>query len=118
LAVDAFNKTWELIDIKERTVQQDLEMIHSAHTSRHHWEEAGGTDLNLARGEWQISHMYSILGRGEPALYHAQVYFDSVMEHKFDDFDLVFAFEAMAYAHKITSRRASPTSVQRSITPR
>jgi hypothetical protein len=32
-AVENFNKTWDLIDKKERTKEEDLEMIHTAHTS-------------------------------------------------------------------------------------
>lgn len=101
LAVKAFNGTWDLIDKKNKSKREVLEMIHMAHTSRHHWKEAGGTELNLARGEWQISHVYSLAGLGESALFHAEAYFDSVKENDFRDFDLVFAYEALAYAHKV-----------------
>ena len=69
-AVDLFNRTWSLMELAERTPEQDDEMIHGAHASRHHWA-AVGTGVNLARGEWQISRVYVTLGRGEPALYHA-----------------------------------------------
>ena len=46
-------------------------MIHAAHASRYHWGEVGD-DVNLARGEWQCSRVYAVLGRGEPALWHAR----------------------------------------------
>ena len=69
-AVDLFNHVWTLIELPERTPEQDDEMIHAAHASRHHWA-AVGTGVNLARGEWQISRVYVTLGRGEPALFHA-----------------------------------------------
>ena len=69
-AVDLFNRTWTLMELPERTPEQDDEMIHAAHASRHHWA-AVGTGANLARGEWQISRVYVTLGRAEPALYHA-----------------------------------------------
>ena len=101
LAIDAFNKTWDLIDLKERTTEQVLDLIHMAHTSRHHWKEAGGTPLNLARGEWQISHMYAVIGHGESALFHAEAYKEMVEENNIKDFDLVFVYEALAYAHKV-----------------
>ena len=101
IAVEAFNGTWDLIEVTHKTPEQVLEMIHLAHTSRHHWEKAGGTALNLARGEWQISHVYSLSGLGESALFHAKAYYDSVMLNEFKDFDLVFAHEALAYAYKV-----------------
>ena len=34
LAGQLFNRTWELIDLADRTPEQELEMIHSAHASR------------------------------------------------------------------------------------
>ena len=70
LAVDLFNHVWTLIELPERTPEQDDEMIHAAHASRSHWGEVG-TKANLARGEWQVSRVYTVLGRSEPALYHA-----------------------------------------------
>ena len=45
-------------------------MIHAAHASRYHWSKVG-TNANLARGEWQVSRVYTVLDRAEPALYHA-----------------------------------------------
>ena len=32
---------------------------------------SGVTPAHLARGEWQISRVYTVLGRPEPALNHA-----------------------------------------------
>src|SRR5262249_61192788 len=49
------------------------EMIHRAHASRWHWARAAGTKpVNLARGEWLCSRVYSTIGRAEPARWHAQ----------------------------------------------
>ena len=33
-AVKLFNATWDLIDKKDRTIEDNDEMIHSAHSSR------------------------------------------------------------------------------------
>jgi len=41
-------------------------MIHAAHASRFHWGEIG-KPINLGRGEWQISRVYSVLNRPESA---------------------------------------------------
>lgn len=98
LAVDLFNFTWDYIEKPNRTNMDDSTMIHAAHASRFHWGIAG-TPLNLARGEWQISRVYSVVGRFEPALYHARESLKLCMEHHFGEFDLGFAYEAMARAY-------------------
>ena len=100
LAVDLFNHVWTLLDTDPRTPAQDVEMIHAAHASRHHWGEVG-TPVNVARGEWQISRVYATLGRGEPALFHAQRCLDACTEHGIGDFDLAYAHEAMARAYRV-----------------
>ncbi len=100
LAVDLFNHVWTLMETPDRTAEQDDEMIHAAHASRFHWGEVGGPE-HRARGEWQISRVYSVLGRAEPALHHARRYLDICEEHGIGDFDLAFAHEALARAHAV-----------------
>ena len=84
LAIDLFNHVWTLIGTPDRTREQDTEMIHAAHASRHHWGEVG-TPVNFARGEWQVSRVYSVLGRAEPALVHARLCLDTCVEHGIGD---------------------------------
>ncbi|MFX0028705.1 MAG: hypothetical protein ACFE8B_05820 [Candidatus Hermodarchaeota archaeon] len=102
LAKDTFNKTWDFLDQKDRSKEDDLNMLYSAHASRYHWgvlvDEGKGTALNLQRGEWMLSHVYTILERGEPALFHAKICLDLTENHNIEDFDLAFAYEAIARA--------------------
>ena len=70
LAVELFNRSWRLLELDGRTPAQDDELIHCVHASRHHWGEVG-TAANLARGESRCARIYAALGRGEPALHHA-----------------------------------------------
>lgn len=100
LAIECFNKTWSYIDLKSRTTEEDLEMIHLAHSSRYHWGIAG-TELEKGRGEWQISRVYSIVNQGQSALLHAEAYLDICNKNNYQDWDISFAFEAMAYAYKV-----------------
>jgi DNA-binding transcriptional MerR regulator len=73
LGVDLFNYTWTLIEKADRTPAEVDEMIHAAHASRWHWARAEGSESsNLGRGEWQCARVYSTLGRGEPAVWHAR----------------------------------------------
>ena len=102
LAVALFNHVWSLIRKPERTPEQEDDMIHAAHASRHHWAEVG-TAANLARGEWQVSRVYATLGRAEPALYHAGrclTYCEGSPE-EMDDWDLPCAYEALARANSV-----------------
>ena len=100
-AIDAFNTTWDLIDTEERTKDDDRKMVENALLSRKLWEQAGGTVLNIVRGEWLISHVCSILGDGKNALKYANTCYALTIQYKIEDFDLVFAYEALAYAYKI-----------------
>ncbi|MHA1916015.1 MAG: hypothetical protein ACW986_17280 [Promethearchaeota archaeon] len=100
IAKDTFNKTWDYIENKERTAEEDLSMIHAAHTSIYHWSilvnEGKGTPLNLQRGEWLLSRVYTILKRGESASYHAKICLNITEKNKIGDFDLAFAYESVA----------------------
>ena len=71
-----------------------------AHASVYHWSRVG-THVNLARGEWQCSRVYAVLGRAEPALWHAQRCLDLCARHGMKDWDLAFAHEAMARALQV-----------------
>jgi hypothetical protein len=104
-AVALFNLTWSLLDKKNRTREDDDRMIHAAHASRFHWGEIG-TPLEFERGEWQISRVYSVLKRSEPAIYHAKRCLEICKENNIRDFDIAFAYEAMARAHAIAGQKA------------
>jgi hypothetical protein len=99
-AVDCFNGTWDLIEKVDRTPEDDARMVHMAHASRFHWGEIG-TPLNFARGDWQISRVYAILGQGENALTFAKSSLHLCIDNDFGDFDLAFAYEAAARAFAI-----------------
>src|SRR3954471_18890515 len=93
LAVDLFNATWTLLDKPERSRDDDDSMLHMAHASRHHWGRVGGA-TERTRGEWQISRVYAVLQRPEPATHHAQRVLQLCEEHGIVDWDRAFAYEA------------------------
>ena len=113
LGVDLFNYTWTLIEKADRTAAETDEMIHAAHASRYHWSKAG-TTVNLGRGEWQISRVYSVLGRAEPALWHAGrclAYAEqAAAAGETESWDLPSAYEALARAHAIAGDTATATT--------
>jgi hypothetical protein len=101
-AVDCFNGTWDLLDKTERTEEEAFKMIHMAHASRFHWGEIG-TPLEFARGDWQISRVYAVLGRGAAAFVYGESSLNHCLESEIGDFDLAFAYEALARASAILS---------------
>lgn len=103
-AVDSFNLVWKLMEKKDRGKEEDDKMIHAAHASRFHWGEIGGA-VEVERGEWQISRAYSILKRGQPAIYHAERCLEICRENSIGDWDLAFAYEAMARAYAAAGQK-------------
>jgi hypothetical protein len=102
--VALFNGVWEMLDEPNRTPAQDDQMVHAAHASRWHWSQAGdlGGDQQLAVGEWQCSRVYSVLGRGEPALHHAQACLTICQERSLADWVVAAAYEALARASVVS----------------
>ncbi|MHA1941699.1 MAG: hypothetical protein ACW99F_07285 [Candidatus Hodarchaeales archaeon] len=106
MAAQLFNQTWDLIEKGDkRTSVEDESMIHSAHASRYHWEVVVNSGkypktgpINLERGDWQISRVYSMLKRPIAAKYHAKQCLTICKENKIGDFDIAFAYEALARA--------------------
>jgi hypothetical protein len=107
-AVGLFNGVWQMLDLPDRTPGQDDQMVHAAHASRWHWSQAGelGGDQQLAVGEWQCSRVYSVLGRGEPALHHAQACLAICEEGELGDWVLAAAYEALARAAAVAGDMA------------
>ena len=98
LGVDLFNGTWSLIESR----QDDELMVHMAHASSYHWAVAPECKPeNRARGEWLLARIYALVGRSEPALHHARSCLDWCERHDLADWDLAFAYEALARASRL-----------------
>jgi len=102
-AVELFNLVWSLLDNKDRTKEED-KMVHVAHASRFHWGEIG-TAVEFERGEWQISRVYLVLNKPQKALYYAKRCLEICRENNIGDFDIAFAYEAMARAYAVAGKK-------------
>ena len=111
LGKDLYNHTWTLIELPDRTPEQVDQMIAAAHASAWHWSKAGGTLANDARGHWQIARVYSTLGRGEPALWHARRCLElaeaATAVCVADDWDVAAALEGLARAEAVAGDGAA-----------
>jgi hypothetical protein len=100
-------RVWKLAEKAERTPDEDTEMLDAAHASLFHWRYAGA-GVNLQRGEWLISHVYSLFAEGSGALRHAERCLALTATHQgeMEDFDVAYAYLAMARAHAILGNEA------------
>ncbi len=100
MATKLFNDTWELLDKENRTAEEDILMIHTAHASLYHWYQFGQAK-NLSIGEWQVSRVYAELKMGQSALKHGLANIDLCLKHDISGFELAYAYESVARAYKV-----------------
>jgi hypothetical protein len=106
LGVDLYNYVWTLLEKENRTPAHDDEMLNATHASAYHWSRAGAGPEHAARGQWQISRVNAVLGRGEAAVYHAERCLEDCTENGIGDWDLAAAYEALARAHLVAGNDA------------
>jgi hypothetical protein len=107
-AVELNGITWGLLEKTGRTEQEDNQMINAAHASCYHWKVVG-TDTNQQIGQWLISHVYAVLKRPEPALYHAKLCLNLTEKLKLQDWYIAYAYEAMARAYAAAGNKEECT---------
>ena len=98
VGIQLFNEVWELMDKEGRSIKEEDLMLNAAHASLLHWRKSNPSPVNVARGEWQISRVYCVLNRAEPALHHARRSLEICLDNGIGDFDLAFGYEAVARA--------------------
>jgi DNA-binding transcriptional MerR regulator len=99
LAAGLFNRTWDLLERENRTARDDAELIDTAHASSWHWRQVGNA-ANEVRAHGMLARVYSILGHGSEAVYHA-ARANEVLDaggEGFEDWDAPAAAESMARA--------------------
>ncbi len=106
LASSLFNRVWELLERTDRGPDDDEEMLNAAHASRYLWTTIG-TAKNWAIGDWQISRVYSVVGRGEPAVHHARRCLSLAQQVEGEVWLLASAYEALSRAYGVSGDRAA-----------
>ena len=96
---------WELLEKPDRLPEDDERMLHASHASCYHWLEVGAP-ANHARGEWLISRVYTVLRKPDPALHFARRCLEICEKHGIGDYDIAFAYEAMARAYSLAGDHA------------
>jgi len=100
-AVELNNRCWDLIDRTEPLSEVEIHrLVDRAHASLFHWSEIGEA-VNIARGHYLVSRAYVVAGNHLEALRHSTLSLNTCKENDIEDFDLAFAYEAMARAQQI-----------------
>ncbi len=101
MAVKTNGGVWSVLD-KDAPTKNELEQaLEMAHTSLYHWRQIG-KPINIARGEYMISRVYSHMGNGNEALHYAERTL-KLTEDAGDKaaFDMGFAYEVLAKAYAV-----------------
>jgi tetratricopeptide (TPR) repeat protein len=104
-AIETFNETWNQMDKKDRTPEDDAAMLNLIHASRYHWGKVG-TALEFARGDQMLSKVYATLKQPELALRFAESCLALCRRNGIADFDIAFAYASMSEAHALAGSRA------------
>jgi len=98
-AKKCFNETWDYLEKKDRTADDDRLMLHLAHTASYH-RSFVGTERNFAIGDWQISRVYASINEPRLALNFAKSALERMEKYGLTDI-LCTGYEAMARAYTV-----------------
>ena len=104
-AKKGFNEAWDYLDKKNRTAEDEQQMLHLAHASRYHWSFVG-IARNFAVGDWQLSRVYATLNEPRLALLFAKSALDITKKNNLSD-NLPSAYEGMARAYAVAKEKKS-----------
>ena len=108
VAKSCFNETWNFLDKKSRSKEEDIQMIMLSHASRYHWGKVG-TPRNMAVADWQISRVYADLKQPDMALLFAKSSLEACEKNKLTDM-LLSGYEGMARGYAVANQ---PQEAQR-----
>jgi hypothetical protein len=96
-AIELFNRSWDLLEMVDRSADDDAEMLAAAFGSAWHWHKVG-TAENIALGDHQIAKVASHVGQPALALHYARRALEAIELGRFGDWQVAAAYEGMARA--------------------
>ena len=101
-AANCFNQTWELLDKKERTTEDERLMLSAAHASLYHWlNRKDCVPENLSVGLWQLSRVHAVLNDSDISERYAKECIEISEAEKLPPFYIGYGYEAAARAAKL-----------------
>jgi tetratricopeptide (TPR) repeat protein len=104
-AKKCFNEAWDYLDKKNRTAEDEQQMLHLAHAARYH-RSFVGTARNFAVGDWQLSRVYAALNEPRLALQFAKSALEITQKNNLLE-NLPSAYEGMARAYAVAKEKRS-----------
>ncbi len=98
-SADCFNKTWNYIDLPERSADQEEEMLRLALASHWHWtqrEDYGPVNASVAN--WLVSRVFALLGQADNARRFGLRSLEVIEDEDAPPFYSGYAYEALARA--------------------
>lgn len=101
LASTCFNATWDILDLAERTPEQEEEMLRLTFASHYHWTKREDyRPVKASIAHWQVSRVFAVIGSGELALRFGRRALEAAQS------DAEMPAFALAYAHEAIARAA------------
>lgn len=106
-AARCFNEAWDYLEKKDRSPQDEQQMLHLVHAARYH-RSFVGEPINFATGNWQISRAYAAINQPGLALQFAKSSLEICQKENLEI--LCTAYEAMARAYAVSKDYKSAVS--------
>ena len=96
-SANCFNRAWDLIDLSERSADQEAELLALAFASHWHWTQR--EDYSPAKASisnWQISRVFALIGDGPMAVRFGEKALNVLSDPAESPFLTAYAYEAQA----------------------
>ena len=104
VAVELFNRIWELLDKDRRSDAEEGEMLTAAFASRYHWQQVGDAK-NFSVSDWQVSRVAAVLGYPDLAHEYGRRCLEGASSANLDPFYVGYGHEALARAARLAGDR-------------
>jgi hypothetical protein len=106
LGVTTFNRCWTLLELPERTRDEDGELLTLAFTSKYHWSFVAGLKETII-SNWMIARAAAAIGEGHLALTFARIAEAAAQGPDVEDWLVASTAEGVARAYAASGDLAS-----------
>jgi transcriptional regulator GlxA family with amidase domain len=100
LAAQLYNRCWDLLETDPRSSEDDVELLTSSFTSRHHWLQVGGPE-QLITSDWMVARAAGATGMKDLALFFAERAHDAAQVAGTPEWLVASTVEGVARAHAV-----------------
>jgi hypothetical protein len=105
-AARLFNECWILLELNDRTADNDAALLTNAFASRHHWHEVGALEQWII-ADWMVARAAAAVGDGDLAVRFAHRAYDTAQDPDIEDWLVASTAEGLARSYAATGDAAS-----------